>query len=265
TDDTQQAVRCWEEKSPFPIIYVRQENSGKHVAVNRGVTLARGELTLILDSDDWLVPQALERVLHWWDSIPAAARQKYAGVAGLCAFPSGELVGTRFPQDVMDSDSIEIRVRYKVKGDKCEVWRTDVLRQFPFPEDLGRFVTEALVWNRISCHYKLKFVNEIWMIKDYQPEGLTAKSLEVRAKAPRAAMLYYKEFAEMERPDIPVPRRLREYANYTRFSFHAGVSLPRQAQAAKLKWLWIMAAPVGVCLYLRDRVILARRRRCKRK
>ena len=259
TDGTQELAESWISGNLFPIRYVWQENSGKHVAVNRGVRLARGELILIVDSDDWLVPNAVERIKHWWQSILEEERPRYAGVARLCAFPSGKIVGTRFPQDILDSDSIEIRVRYKVKGDKCEVWRKDVLAQFPFPEDLGRFVTEALVWNRIAHHYKLRFVNEVWMIKDYQQEGLSARSLAVRAGSPHAARLYYKEFAESVRHDVPLLRRLREYANYTRFSLHGHVSLVRQAQEVKRKALWAMAAPLGAMLYIRDRRRLGNR------
>jgi len=261
TDGTKDLVREWVGRSPFPVRYLWQENSGKHVAVNRGVALAQGDLVLILDSDDWLVPNAIERVRYWWNTIPEAQRAEFAGVAGLCAFPSGHLVGTPFPKEILDSNPIEIRVRYKVRGDKCEVWRTDVLRSFPFPEDLGRFVTEGLVWNRIARRYKVRFVNEVWKITEYQHDGLSAKSLELRAGSPRAARVYYKEFAETSEVEIPILRRLREYANYTRFSCHACVSLGDQAREVRFKYLWGLASPLGVLLYLRDRVKLRARGR----
>ncbi len=251
-------VRAMAAESPFPIRYHRQKNSGKHVAVNRGVQLAHGELLLILDSDDWLVPNALARVGYWWDSIPEAEREGFAGVAGLCAFPSGEVVGTRFPKDVLDSNSIEVRVRYRVQGDKCEVWRTDVLRQHPFPEDLGSFVTEGLVWNRIARRYRLRFVNEVWKVSEYQPHGLSARSLELRVGSPQAARVYYKEFAETPDMGIPLSRRLREYANFTRFSLHAGVPWRQQLQEVQSRVLWVLGAPIGAGVFLRDRLRLAR-------
>lgn len=261
TDGTGVLVQAWAAESPFPIRYVWQENAGKHVAVNRGVQLARGELLLILDSDDWLVPNALARVGYWWGSIPEAQRDEFAGVAGLCAFPSGEVVGTRFPNDVLDSNSIEVRVRYRVQGDKCEVWRTDVLRQHPFPEDLGSFVTEGLVWNRIARRYGLRFVNEVWMVKEYQPHGLSARSLELRVGSPQAAKVYYKEFAETPDMGIPFTRRLREYANFTRFSLHGQIPLAQQAIEVRFKGLWAAATPIGFLLYLRDRLKLGGQRR----
>jgi len=144
TDGTRDLVREWVGRSPFPVRYLWQENSGKHVAVNRGVALAQGDLVLILDSDDRLVPNAIERVRYWWNTIPDAQRVEFAGVAGLCAFPSGHLVGTPFPKEILDSNPIEIRVRYKVRGDKCEVWRTDIAK-LPVSGGFGA------ICNRGSC------------------------------------------------------------------------------------------------------------------
>ena len=51
--------------APFPIRYYRQENSGKHRALNAGVKQAKGDFIFIADSDDWLLPQSVAIVgLH---------------------------------------------------------------------------------------------------------------------------------------------------------------------------------------------------------
>lgn len=94
--------------------------------------------------------------------------------------------------------------------------------------------------------------------------GLSARSLELRAGSPQAARLYYRELAETVEREVPVARRLREYANFARFSLHGRVSIPRQAREARLKVLWATAAPVGVMLYLRDLVTLRARGRGNR-
>ena len=52
TDETAELVQQWRSESSFPIRYIWQPNQGKHVAFNRGVELARGELFLPHDSDD---------------------------------------------------------------------------------------------------------------------------------------------------------------------------------------------------------------------
>ena len=52
TDSTSQLIETWKGESNFPIRSYKQENMGKHVAFNRGVEHAEGELLLVLESDD---------------------------------------------------------------------------------------------------------------------------------------------------------------------------------------------------------------------
>ncbi|HNR23890.1 MAG TPA: glycosyltransferase [Candidatus Bipolaricaulis anaerobius] len=258
TDGTEDIVRAMAAESPFPVRYHRQKNSGKHVAVNQGVRLAEGILFLILDSDDRLVPGALERIRYWWETIPIQERSSFAGVVGLYADRTGKLLGSGLPQNVLDTTTIELRTRYRVRGDTLHVYRTDVLRQYPFPENLGSFVTEALVWNRIARGYRVRCVNEVWGEVGYQPDGLSARSTLLRVKSPHAARLYYKEFTEIPDMGISVVRRVREYANFARFSLHAGVPWTQQLQEVQSRVLWALGAPIGSGVFLRDRLRLAR-------
>lgn len=257
TDGTKEIVQEWIEGSPFPIRYTWQPNSGKHVAINRGVEKAQGYFFAILDSDDWFVPQALERFLYHWESIPDERKPGFTGVVGLYAYPSGRIVGIKFPYDVLDSDAIEIRVRYRVKGDKVAAHRTEVMKEFPFPEDLGKYVAPALVWNRRALRYASRYVNEVLAYKEYQSGGLSDKIVINRAKAPEAAQLYYKEFISMGRP-LPIDIALRNYANYVRYSLHAGVALRKQILDIPSKTLWSTSFLLGAGLYLRDRITLWR-------
>lgn len=258
TDGTDEVVQEWIKDSPFLTHYTWQSNRGKAVAVNRGVERAQGYFFTILDSDDWFVPRALERFLYHWKSISDEERPGFSGVVGLYAYPSGRIVGTEFPQDVLDSDTIEIRVRYRVKGDKVAVHRTEVMREFPFPEDLGKYVTPALVWNRRALRYASRYVNEIFAYTEYQPGGLSAESIAVRMGSPKAARIYYKEFISMGRP-LPIDIALRHYANYVRYSLHTGVGWRKQIQDTPSALLWAASFPVGAGIYLRDKITLRRR------
>ncbi|TDA69491.1 MAG: glycosyltransferase [Clostridia bacterium] len=234
-----------------------QANSGKHVAINRGVSSANGYFFVVVDSDDWLSHSALERLLYHWETIPEENKENFAGVVGLYADPSGKVIGTIFPHSPLDSDAVEIRTRYRVMGDNFGMNRTDILKQFPFPEDLGKFVTEALVWNRIAKRYKLRFVNEIVAYKQYQSTGLTASSLSIRARSPRAARLYYQEYVSMDRR-LPLGVILRNCANYVRFSLHERIGWREQVSAIPSKLAWTAAFPIGTALYWRDRAALCR-------
>ncbi|MDW8107139.1 MAG: glycosyltransferase family 2 protein [Armatimonadota bacterium] len=252
-DCTAELVRQWQSQAEFRIEYLWQPNSGKHVAVNRGVGRARGELFAILDSDDWLVPTALERIVHHWQTIPETERERYAGVCGLFADANGTVIGTPFPTSPLDADLISVYARYHVRGDKFLVNRTAVLKEFPFPEDLGRFVTEALVWNRIARKYITRFVNEVFAHAEYQPDGLSAQSVRLRAQSYRAACTYYLEYATLPPAYINLWQRVRAYANWIRFSMHGKHGLQEQFRGSPSKLCYLLALPIGIAAYYCDR------------
>ena len=62
TDNTENLVAGWTgENNKFEIIYIKQENAGKMQAVNKGVTYAKGKMFFIVDSDDCLPENSIER------------------------------------------------------------------------------------------------------------------------------------------------------------------------------------------------------------
>ncbi|HEY5816235.1 MAG TPA: glycosyltransferase family A protein, partial [Solirubrobacterales bacterium] len=137
TDDTGELIESLRAEAGFPIVYEWQENQGKHAAVNRAVERSSGELCAIIDSDDWYMPDSLERMLAAWESIPAERREGFADVEGVRVDPDGALVCDSYPEDVFDSDAFELIALHGVYGDKIGMFRREVLAQFPFPEDAG--------------------------------------------------------------------------------------------------------------------------------
>lgn len=253
TDGTQGLVEQWTREAPFPIRYSWEPNRGRHLAHNRGVEQASGRFCALSDSDDWYAPTALERFLHHWESIPDDLKPLYANVGGLFAHENGDVVGTPFPSEVFDSTQFEFRFVWGVVGDKSNMFRTDVLRRFPFPHYEERaWVPPSLVWNRIATHYKSRFVNEVVAYKEYLPGGYTHKGIGGRVKDSSARRVYYQELLAMERritPDV----KLRYTGNYARHSFHQGIGLRRQRDEAPSRRMWLATLPLGVALYLRDR------------
>ena len=68
------------EENPFKITYKKVANGGKHRAINHGVQAASGEYFFIVDSDDYLLPDAVEKILSWLASLDDS--KKWAGVSG---------------------------------------------------------------------------------------------------------------------------------------------------------------------------------------
>jgi glycosyltransferase involved in cell wall biosynthesis len=250
-DNTSELVTGWQQTSPFEIKYHRKPNGGKHTTINPGVELARGEFMVILDSDDWLAPNALERMLALWQAIPDQAL--YSGIVGLCAHPDGRVIGDRFPTDTFDSNAVDLTHTHSIHGDKISLSRTDVMREFPFPfQALRGLVTESLVWNRIAQKYQERYVNEIFAYKEYLEEGLTDRALELQIQAAPATRLYHLELFKAKQR-IPWKTRLKSMVNYIRFSLHAGHGLLETLNdsGAMIKCLALL--PLGLVLFFRDR------------
>ncbi len=194
TDGTADLVAKWTQAADFPIRYFRQPNSGKHIAQNRAVSEARGELFAPLDSDDALLPHALEAIGKHWNEIPESQRSQYSGIGCLCCDQHGALVGDRFPASPYDSDSREMNYVLRVGGEKWAVWRTDLLREGPFPEIAGtQFVPEALIGLRLAGAYRQRYLNEVFRIY-YVNEPENGEKLSDRSglsKNARGRLFYY--------------------------------------------------------------------------
>ncbi|MFH0789442.1 MAG: glycosyltransferase family A protein, partial [Pseudomonadota bacterium] len=154
SDHTSGLIKDWQNEAAFPIRCIRQENQGKPVAFNWGVQEARGEFFLLIDSDDGFVPETLERFKYYWEDIPGEEREKFVGVTGHCMDQGGKIVGDKFPSEGLDSDSLEIRYKFKIKGEKWGFLRTDVLRKYPFPVvQNSKFIPEGIIWSAIAKKY----------------------------------------------------------------------------------------------------------------
>ena len=172
SDHTESLVNSWiEERNPFKIKYFKKANGGKHTAINVGVTIAAGECFMIVDSDDFLKNNAVEEIHRCFEKLP---KGRYAGIGFNKMFEDGSLVGTTFEEEYVDCTTLERR-KHHIAGDKAEVFFTDIIKNYPFPVFEGeRFITEALVWNRIANDgYKIRWVNKGIYVCRYQADGLS--------------------------------------------------------------------------------------------
>ena len=243
-DATTDIVDQFIQERQIVITYIKQLNGGKHRALNRGVKEAKGELVLIVDSDDSLPYKSLSIIYSHYLDIKD--KSSIGGVCGLMAHHDGTIIGERKVCSSMNLSSIEMRYKYGFVGDVCEVFKTEILREFPFPEiENEKFCPEALVWNRIATKYKLHYFNEVIYYRDYLDDGLTSKIVRIRMNSPIASMICY---AELNQLDIPFKDKFKAAINYWRFRlcYNGSGSYP------KLFGLWNAIAPLGWLMHLND-------------
>ena len=113
-DDTAEIVRGWiKECDIFPIFYYKQENGGKHRALNKGIQMAQGNYCFPVDSDDKLLPEAVQKIQKWIKEIDKD--KSFAGVSGNRGSNRKSIIG-EFPNNVefVDAKNTERRDRKSV-------------------------------------------------------------------------------------------------------------------------------------------------------
>ena len=161
-DNTREVVEQFIEEADFEIKYIYKENGGKHTAINRALKETEAELFLIADSDDSFCPDALEVFINTWDSIPQEVRPQYKGVIARCYnAETGEGIGA-FPEKVFDSNDLDALFKLKLRFEKWNIVRTDVMKEFAFPEpnEKLKFYPETVIWCRMARKYKTRYVDE---------------------------------------------------------------------------------------------------------
>jgi glycosyltransferase involved in cell wall biosynthesis len=243
SDNTKDVVEDFIKEKLIDIRYFQKVNGGKHTAVNLGVGAAKGEIVLILDSDDCLPATSLSTISKYYLKIRNDS--SIGGVCGYMAHRNGELIGTMIKKYPITTDSLAMRYSLGIKGDMCEVFRTEVLRKYPFPEIHGeKFCPEVLVWNRIAEKYKLLLFKEVIYQRDYLNNGLTANIVKIRMNSPISASLTY---SEMLSRHIPWWEKCKAAINYYRFSL-----CTNRVNRPEISSFWAIFKPLGWLMHKFD-------------
>ena len=187
TDDTEQLIQTFLSEKRIDIQYLKRENGGKHRALNTGVSTVDTELTFIVDSDDYLPDNAVEIIF--------LTHEKYKGTPNLCGYSflrcyeDGSVNTAYFKNDEEIASYRDIRINGNMGGDKAEVFFTEILKKFPFPEYEGeRFLPEDLVWMQMSGPYQMVHINKCIYIGEYLEGGLTKTGRAMKIYSPRGMM-----------------------------------------------------------------------------
>lgn len=248
TDDTESVVNELAASGHFPIKYIKKANGGKHSAINVGVQNAGGELFFIVDSDDSLTADAVQWIEEEFEKV--RGNDEIAGIVGQKISPDGRVNGQESNDGTMDVDALTLRYKFNGTGDHAEVFRTSILKQYPFPEVEGeRFVAESLVWNRIALKYKMRYIAHPIYIFEYLPDGLTNNILRHWIGSPHLSMAASLQTASLGM--VPLKERFKAISNYWRYYFFSHTSFVECVKRAGIGS--VVFLPIGYCLYLRSR------------
>lgn len=183
TDNTKEIIKEWINESKIKITYIYQKNQGMHGGHNTAYKNIVTPWNTCIDSDDYMPIDAVEIILENVKNLD----DKYAGIVGLDIDRNGNVIGTKFPEFLYESTLLDIYNKYKVKGDKKLVYKTEIVRKYPpYPLFEGEnFVPLGYLYTLIDQDYLLKPINEPLVVVEYQPDGSSMNILKQYRRNPR--------------------------------------------------------------------------------
>lgn len=180
TDDSDKIIKTYLESHPeINAKYIEQPNSGKHIAWNKAVEIARGILFVPADADDSFMPETMSFFFEKWNAISVEKRSELSGINVLCLDNnSDKIVGTPFPEDGIITNNVELEYKYKIKGEKWGCIRTDILKSRPFPIIKGSHYPEGYLWYHFSRKYKVICFNKPLRRYYITDTGITQSALK---------------------------------------------------------------------------------------
>ena len=191
TDNTAQLVRQWQaEDNGFEIRYLYKENGGMHTAHNAAYANIDTELNVCIDSDDAMGVEAVRKILDKWESVRDAG---YAGIIGLDADFSGNIIGKGFPENMTETSVIGYYANGG-SGDKKLVYRTDIINAYPpypvFPGE--KYVALSYKYRLIDQSYQMAVLDEVLCNVEYQEDGSSMNMLRQYVRNPRGFAFWRK-------------------------------------------------------------------------
>lgn len=250
-DGTKKYIEELQSKSSFKIRYFYQKNSGKQAAYNVGIANTESELFMCIDSDDQLKSNSLEELDRVWSSLSSHERKDCAGIVFLDCDIKGNVIGTKLPQ-IKFSTMYDLYHRYSVIGDKGLIFQTEILKKYKFPIQLGeKFITEAVLYNRIGKNHKFYCLNKVLEIRDYQKYGLSSNYQQLMLENPIGSSIYFNELNFYEKE---FKQRVKNDAVHIKFKLLGKASILDIYRSSLNKKHFMLGFVLGSLMYAKEKI-----------
>ena len=245
TDQTRLLVEQWSrQEKGFEVRYIYKENGGLHTGYNVAIANIDTELSVCIDSDDYMPDDAVEKILTFWKK---EGSDKYAGIAALDAFEDGTIIGDPFPkQKSINILDVSLGKYHYKNGDRKLVVRTALYKEVaPMPSyENEKNFNPHLMHLQISEKYDFLIYNTVLCVVEYQEDGMSNGIFKQYLNSP-------KSFAHMRKYMLGLKGttfkfRMRHAIHYVSSSIIARNK--RFLQESPRKWDVILAVPFGAVL-----------------
>ncbi len=245
TDFTRQLVEGFIRAGRVPVRYIYKENGGLYTGYNTAYENITTELSVCIDSDDFMPDDAVESIITLWRE---KGNERYCGIVGLdIDFRTMQPIGGQFPATLSECYFMDLRLKKLHSGDTKLVMRTDLMKQvapqtgFPGEKNFNPIYMILKVCDK----YPLLVINKGLCIVDYQDDGMSRNIFNQYITAPRSFSKL--RLLEMQLKHNSLSNRIRCCIHYT-----ATCRIARDGDWLKnspRKLLTLMCAPAGLLLH----------------
>ena len=199
TDNTKELIDKFKTENKININYVYQENGGKMKAFNKAIDICNSNYFMTIDSDDMIYDKFTDNFFA--DTSKIKDIENVAGIVYLTIDMNGEnkIIGSKMPDDTI-CKFYDIYNKYGVTGDKCIVWKANILKQYHYPIIEGeKFIPDAYLMNDVSNKYNFMTINHIGTMVEYQTDGYSANYFQLVKRNPKGNRLYFKQLYQIKK------------------------------------------------------------------
>ncbi len=192
TDNTAELIKEWQKKdNGFEIQYVYKENGGMHTAHNTAYENMDTELSVCIDSDDYMTDDAVEKIINCWKKYGS---NKYSGILALDIYENGEVIGKELETDRFET-TFSGYYRRGGRGDKKLIYRNDVMKSIPpYPTFEGeKYVSLGYKYEKADHMHPLIIMNEPVCVVEYMTDGSSRNMYSQYVKNPQGFAFARKE------------------------------------------------------------------------
>ena len=201
-------IRNYMNEATIPVMYINiKENRGPHGARNLGWKNARGALTLCIDDDDELLPEACETFWRAWSEIPESERPNYWQIKAQCVDDDGNITAPLFPDNINELPHSE---RYRhfsfAGGERIGCRAASIMKENLFPEPEGvKNVSPSLLWTPMERKYLSWGINDVLRIF-HQDQGERMSIMKGdRRGVQKCKNILYADSVRLSHPEIYFP------------------------------------------------------------
>lgn len=240
-DDTKKVIE--NHNSKVKVKYEYQDNQGRGFALKKAILMAEGNYVMIMDSDDYFLPNALANIC--W--ILTTEKLYKCFVFGIKIYYKSKYVDN-LPPDV-ESNYIALRGDYGVRDDLKEVVRKDILEECLYSDSITcRRVPTFLLWSSVAEKASCLAVSMPVAVKEYLPDGMTATGFLLRMECAIPMTELYSSLSQSTNYKSVYYRWIMRLM-WARYAFHS-----KNIKYSSL-WMKVVILP-SFLIYLIDKLLL---------